>query len=280
MRRRGALPWLGAAAFILLTVLTQVGGVALLLAWFVARSKRIAGRAIGVRGAVSLLFFLAAYAALTWLVVPPLAALGGRLPLPCRADAARPFAAGHLLYCVLNRHYVDARVVSVLTQMSRDVARAYPGTITLFLDANFPFLNGFPLLPHLSHNDGRKLDLAYYYAAPDGAYLPGALRSPIGYWAFENPGPGDPSPCPANQWLTLRWDMAFLQQFWPDRPLEPERTRAALNWLVTEGARHGVERVFVEPHLASRLGVSSALLGFQGCRAARHDDHIHFQIRR
>jgi hypothetical protein len=29
-----------------------------------------------------------------------------------------------------------------------------------------------------------------------------------------------------------------------------------------------------------RLGVSSPLLGFQGCRAARHDDHIHIQIKR
>jgi hypothetical protein len=27
------------------------------------------------------------------------------------------------------------------------------------------------------------------------------------------------------------------------------------------------------------LGVSSPLLGFQGCRAARHDDHIHIQIK-
>ncbi|MET0500376.1 MAG: hypothetical protein ABW172_02510 [Candidatus Binatia bacterium] len=29
-----------------------------------------------------------------------------------------------------------------------------------------------------------------------------------------------------------------------------------------------------------RLGLSSPLLGFQGCRAARHDDHIHIQVKR
>lgn len=73
--------------------------------------------------------------------------------------------------------------------------------------------------------------------------------------------------------------MAFLQDLWPDRPLDAERTRAVLRWLVTEGRAHGVERVFIEPYLAARLGVSSPMLGFQGCRAARHDDHIHVQIR-
>jgi hypothetical protein len=41
-----------------------------------------------------------------------------------------------------------------------------------------------------------------------------------------------------------------------------------------------VERVFIEPYLAARLGVASPVLGFQGCRAARHDDHIHVQIKR
>ena len=80
--------------------------------------------------------------------------------------------------------------------------------------------------------------------------------------------------------VPVRWDLTFLQGFFPDRPIEPDRTRAALAWLVSEGPRHGVERVFVEPHLVRRLAVASPLIGFQGCRAARHDDHIHFQVRR
>jgi hypothetical protein len=49
--------------------------------------------------------------------------------------------------------------------------------------------------------------------------------------------------------------------------------------LATDGQALGIERIFIEPYLAARLGVSSPLLGFQGCRAARHDDHIHIQIR-
>jgi hypothetical protein len=73
--------------------------------------------------------------------------------------------------------------------------------------------------------------------------------------------------------------MRLLQELFPMRPLDQERTGAALRWLATEGQALGVERIFIEPYLAARLGVSSPLLGFQGCRAARHDDHIHIQIR-
>jgi hypothetical protein len=266
--------------FLALTVVTQVGGLILIVTWLIGRfalQPSLRGwRRIGLLAAL----FIVLYGAASAFVVPLWAALVGRVPLPCHADADRPFAAAHPLYCALNRHYVDARLVPLLTSLSRKIDRAHPGTPTLFLDANLPFLDGFPLLPHLSHSDGRKLDLALYYATPAGAYLPGQLRSPIGYWAFEQPNPGDPSPCRGRSWLSLRWDMAALQPLYPNRPLEPERTRAALHWLVTEGQQFGVERVFVEPYLAARLGVSSPLLGFQGCRAARHDDHIHVQISR
>jgi hypothetical protein len=233
------------------------------------------------RTVIDVALFFGLYGGLSIFVVPPLAALGGRVPLPCSATSDRPFAAAHPAFCWLNRQYVDARLIALMTDLSRDVARQFPGTVTLFLDANLPFVNGFPLLPHLSHGDGRKLDIAYYYRDAAGSYLPERTRSPIGYWAFEQPGVGDTlSPCRAGTWLTTRWDMEFLQSLFPDRPIDPERTRAALRWLATEGQQAGVERIFIEPYLATRLGVSSPLLGFQGCRAARHDDHIHIQVKR
>ena len=48
------------------------------------------------------------------------------MPLPCYADAERPFAAGSRLYCILNRNYVDARLVALLTEMSRAIDRRSP----------------------------------------------------------------------------------------------------------------------------------------------------------
>jgi hypothetical protein len=265
--------------FIALTLLTQVGGVVFILAllavhWFVPKTLHGWKRA-----AAATIIFMFLYQALSATVVPALAAIGGRVPLPCYADAGRPFAAGSRLYCILNRNYVDARLVTLMTELSQSVDKAYPGTITLYLDGNFPFVDGFPLLPHLSHNDGRKLDLAYYYTGPDAAYLPGRMRSSIGYWAFEQPVARDKSPCSGWSLLSLRWDLGSLQPLYPDRPLEPKRTAAALRWLAEEGPKFGIERIFVEPYLATRLGVSSPVLGFQGCRAARHDDHIHIQIK-
>jgi hypothetical protein len=111
-------------------------------------------------------------------------------------------------------------------------------------------------------------------------------RSPIGYWAFEQPSAGDASPCGVRSWLSLRWDLNFLQDKLPDRVLEQRRTSAALQWLLSDGTGFKVDRIFIEPYLAAHLGVqasgvqASPALGFQGCRAARHDDHIHIQIKR
>jgi hypothetical protein len=268
------------AIFIALTLLTQVGGVIYVVALLVAHWLLPKTWQGWRRGATTTLIFILLYQVLSATVVPTLAAFGGRVPLPCYAEAQRPFAAGSRWYCILNRNYVDARVVPLMTELSQAVDRAHPGTITLYLDGNFPFVDGFPLLPHLSHNDGRKLDLGFYYATLDGAYLPGALRSPIGYWAFEQPVAGDTSSCTGRSMLSLRWNLNFLQPLYADRPLEPKRTAVALRWLAEEGQKFGLERIFLEPYLASRLGVSSPLLGFQGCRAARHDDHIHIQITR
>jgi hypothetical protein len=267
------------SVFVLLTLLTQIGGLVLLLAWLVSRltfPKALAGwrRIVTSAG-----LFAALYAGISVLAVPPLAALGGRVPLPCRPGPDRPFGAGNIAYCVLNRHYVAPELLSLVTELSREMDRTFPGTVTLFLDGNFPFLNGFPLLPHLSHTDGRKLDLAFHYSDAEGFYLPSMMRSPIGYWAFEQPAPQDSSPCGRESWLSLRWNLVALQDRFPNRPLESQRTSAALRWLVADGLRFKVDRIFIEPYLAARLGVSSPLLGFQGCRAARHDDHIHIQIK-
>ena len=158
---------------------------------------------------------------------------------------------------------------NVLKDHAALMESAFPGTKTLVLDANFPFVSGFPLLPHLSHDDGRKVDLAYYYEK-DQVYLPGVTRSPVGYFAFEK----GPTNCPDDV-ITLRWDLAWLQILWPDYQLNRIRMRAALQWLAEDDR---VGKIFIEPHLKQWLGMESDKIRFQGCRAARHDDHIHIQL--
>ncbi|MES0862392.1 hypothetical protein ABLN87_08525 [Ruegeria sp. SCPT10] len=191
----------------------------------------------------------------------------GRVPLSCFDKG--PLQIQSYFYCALNRHYVTPELAHVLTETAEEMDRVYPGTKTLVLDANFPFWNGFPLLPHLSHDDGKKADLAFYYSDAAG-YLAGATRSPIGYFAFEN----GPSNCGAS-WPTLRWNLDVLQPFWHDYDLDDDRLRAVLEILSRDDR---VQKIFVEPHLVTRLGVAHSKIRFQGCRAARHDDHVHFQL--
>lgn len=259
-----------ALVFSLLTVLTQIGGMAYLAGrWFARRGET---NRYSTRLAIFLLLYALATIAAT-LTAP----LFGRVALSC-------FGPGSLqvqspLYCALNRNYVTTQAKLAAEALSAAMALEFPGTVTLVLDANFPFFDGFPLLPHLSHDDGRKLDIAFYYRDEKGDPLNRAARSPIGYFAFEEPLPGAELPCAErDDLLTLRWNMGFLQGFFPAWVLDEARTGAALRWLALEGPGFGVERIFIEPHLAERLGVSNQNVRFQGCRAARHDDHIHFQV--
>ena len=236
---------------VFLTILTQIGGLAWLIALFF-RQRIFA--------------FLLAYAALTiasiW-IAPSF----GRVALNCFDNGSLQVQSW--MYCALNRNYVTPELRDVLIDTADELDQQYPGTETLVLDANFPFLDGFPLLPHLSHHDGDKVDLALFYRDETG-YLPGATRSPIGYFAFE-PGPTECTP----RWPTLRWDFAFVQPMWRGYELDEERTAAVLRILSND---ERVGKTFIEPHLVQSLGVAHPRIRFQGCRAARHDDHIHFQL--
>jgi hypothetical protein len=37
--------------------------------------------------------------------------------------------------------------------------------------------------------------------------------------------------------------------------------------------------MIVQPHLKSRLKLKSTKIRFHGCKAVRHDDHIHIQLK-
>ncbi len=234
-----------------LTLLSQLGG----LAWIVAMLfKR------------RMLTFVISYAALSASAVW-IAPLFGREPISCFSGSSLEMQSS--IYCILNRNYVVPELKEALTDFSAAMDEEHPGTRTLVLDANFPYFSGFPLLPHLSHDDGEKVDLAFYYR--DGeTYLPSQTKSPIGYFAFED----GPTECP-DQTLTLRWNMAWLQGNWPEYQIDEIRMKTALHWLVAD---QRIGKIFLEPHLNKSLGIRSSKIRFQGCRAARHDDHIHIQL--
>jgi len=272
--------FLGLIVFIVLTALTQIGGIvfvvsALLVSWFLgARHWNFL-----LRWITHLIAFAVLYAAVTVAAVPPLAREFGRHPLPCLPAANRPYGAVHPALCILNRHYASSSAHRVLSALTKEMNAQFSGTTVLYLDAGFPFLDGFPMLPHLLHDDGRSVDLAFFYTNARGVYQRGRTRSPFGYWAFEPPRKGDPRPCFQDKGLGLRWDLGFLQKYWRPYKLDEKRTAAMVRWLVTEGPNFGVQRVYLEPHLVNRFQIASPFLRFQGCRSERHDDHIQIKLR-
>jgi hypothetical protein len=170
------------------------------------------------------------------------------------------------------RNFVTPEMRSVAEDAAVRVAAAFPGTVTLALDGGFPFLPGFPLLPHLSHDDGEKLDFSYVYVGDSGGAAPGETRSALGYFAFETLDETDSCP---SVWLTMRWSLRWLQPILRNLKLEPDKTAALARAFLADPR---VDKVFIEPPLAAKLGLLDPKLRFQGCRAARHDDHIHVQL--
>lgn len=194
-------------------------------------------------------------------------------PLPCVESG--PLRPASPVYCRRDRHHVTPEFRAVLLRVSQHVADAHPGAVVRYMEASWP-RGQRPMPPHLSHGDGRQIDIAVFYTDRSGRPL--ALPPPApgerlarGYGAYEPPrreaervcrgGPQTrPDPPPERTWR-----------------LDEARTRDLIRALLAEP---GVRRIFLEPHLKSRLGLAGAeRVRFAGCAAARHDDHIHVDFR-
>lgn len=250
-----------------MTILTQIGGVIYLLSLFLKRKFEWGKLKLMVS-------FLMIYLLFTFLIFPILAPFGGRVPLPITGNL-QPLTIWTVL---LNRHYVRDDLKLLMIEVSDQMEDQFSEAKTNYLDANFPFYGGFPLFPHLSHNDGRKLDLAFYYLK-DGERSDSA-PSFMGYGIYEDPISGEldyPQRCRDQGF----WQYGILGKFFPDGDeenyeIDSKRTRSLLLKLSNHSA---ISKIFIEPHLKTRWSLSKHdKIRFHGCQAVRHDDHIHFQI--
>jgi hypothetical protein len=254
---------------LLLTAITQIGGLVLWLCTpgFGWVERRFSRRHPLVRTFLSFGLFAAAYLAFS-LAVVPLAGLSGRVPLPCGWIGAADIAPATRLTCLANRHFVSLPTQQALHTINARFSAGNSGYRIIYLDAGFPLFDGFPMIPHLSHGDGRKIDLALIYNNRTTS------PSPVGYWAYIQPRPTDSQPCAGGSgWL--RWDLEWLQPMFGKPVLDEDKTRSLL---ITLANAPEVRRIFIEPHLKQRMGLTSTKIRFQGCRAARHDDHIHVEF--
>ncbi|WP_299769217.1 hypothetical protein [uncultured Dokdonia sp.] len=249
---------------VLLTVITQIGGVVYIIATLCYRKKTLKKWSA----------FIILYLLCTFGIVPYIAPLFGREKIKTNETVKI-----HTLFTSLaNRNYVVPEVNEVLTHVSDKLTKKYPEVEIHCLDANFPFFNGFPLLPHLSHKDGKKLDISLVYEDKKGT-LVNDKPSVSGYGVFVNPLNGEYdqiSVCKTKgywkydfpKYLTLGTIHSGLN-------FSEKGTRTMLQYLTQESS---ISKIFIEPHLRDRMRISHPKIRYHGCRAVRHDDHIHIQV--
>lgn len=197
----------------------------------------------------------------------------GLAPLPCKAGPIQPVAQR---YCKDRKHYVTPAARTVLLRVAETLRRDHPGAVVRYMEASWP--SGVrPMPPHLSHGDGRQIDLVLFYEDRRGRPLPRPAkpygRHAPGYGAFE----------PPRREATRVCRGANTPHDQPDPPrsrpwrLDDARTADLVRRL---SADPQVRRIFIEPHLKQRLGFANdPKVRFAGCQAARHDDHIHVDFR-
>ncbi len=266
--------------FIFLTLLTQVGGIVYLLCLPLFRFlKRRVGRPI-LHISLNISIFCILYAFTTFIVVPPLAEKYGRVPMPY--DEMNPhLRQWNRLTVILNRHYVVPELRMVTEGIAKKLAAADTSLVITYLDCNFPFWDGFPLEPHLSHNDGRKIDLSLMYLDAETQKPTAERPSWLGYGVCEEPRAGEENRaefCAAHggwQYSFMK-DNVISQSQKRKYPFDAQHTAALMRFFIADPHVH---TVMVEPHLEKRLGFANQpKVKPPPCNSVRHDDHIHVGI--
>jgi len=264
---------------LLLTVLTQVGGIVYLFYQLIKTviEKKWENKLSRIPRIV---IFLVLYLLTIFLIIPPIAKQFGRVPLPYFATKTSNIKPLSSFTYLLNRHYVKPRLLATTTNIANALKIEYPNSQIVYLDANFPFWNGFPLLPHLSHNDGKKLDLAFVYKDAKTQKVMNSSPSFIGYGVFEGPQKGElnqPNICHKKGF----WQYGILKKITPQWNkkkivVDAAKTKRLVQLLANHKA---IGKLFIEPHLKTRWGLGDYdKIRYHGCHAVRHDDHIHIQL--
>jgi hypothetical protein len=230
-----------------------------------------------IRGLFKFALFIFLYLAATFFMVPLLAKPFGRVAMPvARQGYIKPL---NVITCILNRHYVRPLLKEAVIEASVKMNNKYPGTVINYLDAGFPFIDKFPLFPHLSHNDGKKLDVAFFYIDSKTGEPVNTAPSPIGYGISEEPAPGEINM--AQTCASQGYPMySMLRNLMPQGNkkyfmFDPFRTKALVNCFAELPV---IGKIFIEPHLKIRMHLTNDKIRFQGCHAVRHDDHVHIQL--
>lgn len=264
------LKWIGHLLVIsILTITTQIGGIIWLVTIPLYRKSKQKNRQR------RLLTFTFIYTIAVFLIVPNIAPVFGRVPLPLSGEGN--LAPHNPITFLCNRHYVTPTLKSELEEISIHFALKHNNLKIKYLDANFPFIDGFPLLPHLSHSDGRKIDLSFMYLE-DGKPS-NAKPATSGYGFYEHPKKHEinqPKKCIDSGYWQYDYPKYITLGSRKDLEFDIPRNTFLINAILNRTATH---KVFIEPHLESRMQINHPKSRYHGCKAVRHDDHIHYQTK-
>lgn len=254
--------------FLILTILTQIGGVVYLLSLLISPRLKIDFKGKGT------VLFLLLYATSTFVIVPILAPLFGRVKV-IHTDKISPT---NYMTVLLNRNYVKPELNELLQTIVYELDDLNSDVKINYLDANFPFLDGFPLLPHLSHNDGKKIDISLVYETDEGK-ITDLQKSRSGYGVFVEPYKTE-----YNQTVVCKqagyfqYDFPKYLTFGKINEKLLFSTKGTGQLMKTILNQPNLGKVFIEPHLKERMKLRNNKIRFHGCGAVRHDDHIHIQL--
>ena len=132
----------------------------------------------------------------------------------------------------------------------------------------------------LNRNDGKKLDFSFCYRDYKTGESTNECPSFIGCGICEEALPDEKNTadfCVGKGFLLYTFmTKVIAQDNKQDFTLDIEKTRELVNLFSTQPA---IGNIFIEPHLKTRLNLTSDKIRFHGCQAVRHDDHIHVQLK-
>jgi len=214
------------------------------------------------------------YIFFTFAIIPYVAPIFGREKI----KESSTLEAQSFIYKLANRNYVKPELNKMIAEISKQFAASNKGMKLIYLDASFPFIDKFPLFPHLSHNDGKKIDISFIYEDKNGVLINKKPSISV-YGIFEKPLSSEynqsTSCLKKGHW---QYDLSKYITFghlYPEIIFSNRATRQLAQSILLYPS---TQKLFIEPHLKKRLNLTNKKVRFHGCHAVRHDDHIHFQI--
>jgi hypothetical protein len=266
--------------FVILTALSQVGGIILLLWLLLYQFFKKRFKNAWVRRGVHVGGFVVFYLFFMFVIIPPLARIQDRVPLPMSKSGA--LVPVTYWTAIFGRNYIKSEGRAKLENIAEAYVKKHPDLKVKYMDCNYPFRINMPgtknvwilegLLPHITH-DGTKADIALVYNDKNGLSS-NLTPTAFGYGSSVDPLPTETcTPCACEH--SGYWQYSFMYRNIPrtDYPLNNELSTE----LIKLFDRNLPYTIFLEKHLQQRFNLHGNF-SQAGCHSVRHDDHFHVTL--